>query len=77
MTGKEQKMLRKIYGFFGIELAASRRHKLVCRLWYVHNKDLSEAFQSDFYEAVIEAKRATVITQEKENIPKILMTIIV
>ena len=70
-------MLRKIYGFFGIESAASCRHKLACRLWYVHNKDLSEAFPSDFYEAVFEAKRATVMTQEKENTPKILMTIIV
>ncbi|MBR1438137.1 MAG: hypothetical protein IJ587_06320 [Synergistaceae bacterium] len=60
-------MLRKVYDFFDIEAAASRRHKLVCRLCYVHNKDLSEAFPSDFYEAVIEAKKATAMVRDEDR----------
>ena len=60
-------MLRKIYGFFGIEAAAARIHQLVCRLWYVRNKDLSEAFPSDFYEAVVEAKMATAMVRDENR----------
>ena len=67
MMGKEQKMLRKIYGFLGLKSATTRRHKLVCRLWYVHNKDLSEAFQSDFYETIVEAKRATAMVRDEDR----------
>ena len=60
-------MLRKFYGFLGIEVAVARRHQLVYRLWYVNNKDLSEAFPSDFYEAVVEAKRATAMVRDEDR----------
>ena len=65
-------MLNRIYAFFGllgIQTQASRqqqRNRLVCRLWYVHNKDLSEAFRSEFYDAVIEAKKG-VESYEAQN----------
>ena len=67
VMGKGAKnMLRKIYGFLGIEVAAARRYQLVCRIWYVHNKDLSEAFPSNFYKAVVEAKRATAMVRDED-----------
>ena len=42
------KMLEKIYSFFGLQSKAVRRRQLVCRLWYVHDMDLAEAFGSKF-----------------------------
>ena len=50
-------MLDKIYSFFGIETKAARRKQLVCRLWYVHDMDLTEAFGSEFLDDIIRAKR--------------------
>ena len=50
-------MLDKIYGFFGIETKAARRKQLVCRLWYVHDMDLAEAFRSEFLDDIIRARR--------------------
>ena len=63
-------MLEKIYGFFGIQKKAVRRNQLVCRLWYVHNMDLAEAFRSEFYDAVIDAKRAVEIGKGVESYEK-------
>lgn len=61
-------MLNRIYAFFGIRTQASRqqqRNRLACRLKYVHNMDLAEAFGSEFYNAVIEAKR-TIANGQKQ-----------
>ena len=50
-------MLDRIYGYFGIETKASRRQQLVCRLWYVHDMDLAEAFRSEFLDDIIRARK--------------------
>ena len=50
-------MLEKIFCFFGIETKAVRRRQLVCRLWYVHDMDLAEAFRSEFLDDIIRARR--------------------
>ena len=50
-------MLEKIFVFFGIETKAVRRRQLVCRLWYVHDMDLAEAFRSEFLDDIIRARR--------------------
>ena len=50
-------MLDKIYGCFGIETKAARRQQLVCRLWYVHDMDLAEAFRSEFLDDIIRARK--------------------
>ena len=49
-------MLEKIFVFFGIETKAVRRRQLVCRLWYVHDMDLAEAFRSEFLDDIIRAR---------------------
>ena len=53
-------MLEKIFGFFGIETKTVRRRQLVCRLWYVHDMDLAEAFRSEFLDDIIRAKKNVV-----------------
>ena len=50
-------MVEKIYAFFGIKSKAVRRRQLVCRLKYVHDMDLAEAFRSEFFDDIIRAKR--------------------
>ena len=49
-------MLERIYAFFGIQSKAVRRRQLVCRLKYVHDMDLAEAFRSELYDDIIRAK---------------------
>ena len=50
-------MVEKIYAFFGIKSKAVRKRQLVCRLKYVHDMDLAEAFRSEFLDDIIRAKR--------------------
>lgn len=50
-------MLERIYAFFGIQSKAVRRRQLVCRLKYVHDMDLAEAFRSEFYDDIIRARK--------------------
>ena len=49
-------MVEKIYAFFGIKSKAVRRRQLVCRLKYVHDMDLAEAFRSKFFDDIIRTK---------------------
>ena len=59
------KMLEKIYSFFGLQSKAVRRRQLVCRLWYVHDMDLAEAFGSKFLDDIIRARR-NIISGQKQ-----------
>ena len=49
-------MVEKIYAFFGIKSKAVRKRQLVCRLKYVHDMDLAEAFRSEFLDDIIRAR---------------------
>ena len=55
-------MVEKIYAFFGIKSKSVRRRQLVCRLKYVHDMDLAEAFRSKFFDDIIRAKRNVAAT---------------
>ena len=50
-------MLERIYAFFGIQSKTVRRRQLVCRLKYVHDMDLAEAFRSELYDDIIRARK--------------------